>query len=172
MFSEASQRLADDHSALDEVLSGLRKALANGDVADSHARLDLFWARLAVHIRAEHLHLFPAIINGMSKSTDDQAGAPTQTEGQRAVERLRADHDFFMHELAAAIATLPDLNQVATMVNAVEKRLTTHNELEETQIYGLIGSILSQEEQAKLASQIDAELMKHPPRFSERTWVG
>lgn len=60
MLSQASQRLADDHGALDEVLSQLWKALDTGDVLVSHDKLDLFWARLAVHIRAEHLHLFPA----------------------------------------------------------------------------------------------------------------
>jgi len=183
MFSEASQRLADDHSALDEVLSGLRKALANGDVADSHARLDLFWARLAVHIRAEHLHLFPAIINGMSKSTDDQAGAPTRTEGQRAVERLRADHDFFMHELARAIGILRGLVKnldprtvqegmrlVRQAVLEVEKRLILHNELEEKQIYRWTETILTEREQAELATQISAELSNRPPRISPGAW--
>jgi hemerythrin-like domain-containing protein len=155
-FSQAGQRLVDDHEDLHRLLEQLKNALRELDSESVRSRLDLFWARLAVHIRAEHLRLFPAVISA----------APS------LVAQLREDHDFFMHELAAAIATLPDLNQVATMVNAVEQRLTTHNELEESQIYGLIGSILSQEEQAKLASQIDAELMKHPPRFSERTWVG
>jgi hypothetical protein len=59
MLSQASRRLADDHAALDEVLRQLQEPLDTADVAASHAQLDLFWARLAVHIRAEHLHLFP-----------------------------------------------------------------------------------------------------------------
>jgi hypothetical protein len=109
MLSQASQRLADDHVALDEVLSQLRKALDSGDVLVSHARLDLFWARLAVHIRAEHLHLFPAIIKGLSSMTEDQIVAPTLNEGRLVVERLRADHDFFMHELAQSVGILRDL---------------------------------------------------------------
>ena len=180
MFSEASQRLADDHSALDEVLSGLRKALANGDVADSHARLDLFWARLAVHIRAEHLHLFPAIINGLSKIPAGQAVAPTRNEGQQAIERLRGDHDFFMHGLARAIGILRDLMNnldpmtldegmrvVREAVLEVQNRLTIHNELEESQVYRWAETILTEQEQAELATRISAELANLPPRFSQ-----
>src|SRR6266567_6977294 len=138
MLSEASQRLADDHAALDEVLSQLRKALDTGDVAVSHARLDLFWARLAVHIRAEHLHLFPAVMNGLSDMTADHSVAPTLNQGRLAIKRLRADHDFFMHELARAIGILRDLvkatdreamRTVRDAVLDIEKRLIIHNEL-------------------------------------------
>ena len=58
-----------------------------------------------------------------------------------------------------------------SIVKAVEERLNAHNELEEQQIYALIGSNLSPEEQAQLASQVEEELMKHPPRFSTSTWI-
>jgi hypothetical protein len=183
MISEASQRLADDHSALDEVLGEFRKALETGDVAASHARLDLFWARLAVHIRAEHLHLFPAIINGLSNMTDDQALAPNRNKGQQAIERLRADHDFFMHELAQAIGILRDfakatdlravgegMRVVREAVLEIEKRLIIHNELEESQIYRWAETILSDQEQAELATRINAELANRPPRFSPGAW--
>lgn len=178
MLSAASKRLADDHSALDEVLSGLRKALDTDDVAASHARLDLFWARLAVHIRAEHLHLFPAIMNGLSKTADDQAVGPTRNEGQQTIELLRADHDFFMHELARAIGILRDLVKTADRhaihegmrlvreaVFGVEQRLIFHNELEETQIYRWANIILTEPEQDELATRISAELANPPPRF-------
>jgi len=46
MLSQASQRLVDDHAALDDLLGQLWAALESGDVACSHAKLDLFWARL------------------------------------------------------------------------------------------------------------------------------
>ena len=183
MISETSQRLADDHSALDEVLREFRKALDTDDVAASRARLDLFWARLAVHIRAEHLHLFPAIINGLSNVTDGQTVAPTRNEGRLAVERLRADHDFFMHELAQATGILRDLVQatdrraidagmrvVREAVLEIEKRLIIHNELEESQIYRWAETILSDQEQAELATRINAELANRPPRFSLSAW--
>ena len=155
MMSQAGRRLLDDHEDLHRLLEQLKQALRGMDSEATRSRLDLFWARLAVHIRAEHLRLFPAVKNA----------APS------VIAHLREDHDFFMRELASAIATLPDLEQVATIVKAVEERLTAHNELEENEIYALITSILSQEEQAQLASQVDEELKKHPPRFATSTWV-
>ena len=62
MLSQATTLLADDHSAVDKLLLSVRAALEAQDASRSHAALDLFWARLAVHIRAEHLHLFPAVL--------------------------------------------------------------------------------------------------------------
>ena len=154
--SQAGQRLVNDHADLHRLLEQLKKALREKDGDTARSTLDLFWARLAVHIRAEHLRLFPAVINA----------APS------VVAQLRDDHDFFMHELAAAMSKVADLEQVATIVKAVEERLASHNELEEREIYGLIASILSPEERTQLASQIDEELMKHPPRFATSTWLG
>lgn len=183
MLSQASQRLADDHVALDEVLSQLREALDTGDVLVSHARLDLFWARLAVHIRAEHLHLFPAVINGVSCASDEQTFALTLSEVQTSVERLRADHDFFMHGLAQAVGILRDLlkatdrqaldegiSTVSDAVLEIEKRLVLHNELEENRLYLWTTTILNQQEQADLARRVNAELGNRPPRFSPDAW--
>jgi hypothetical protein len=183
MLSQASQRLADDHVALDDVLKKVQEALVTGDVAASYARLDLFWAQLAVHIRAEHLHLFPAIINGLSSMTGDQIVAPTLNDGRRAVERLRADHDFFMHELPHAIGILRDLlkatdrdaidegtRSVRNAILEIEKRLIIHNELEENKIYRWATTILNEPEQADLATRINAELANRPPRFSLDAW--
>jgi len=156
MMSQAGGRLLDDHDDLHRLLEQLKRALAEMDSEATRSRLDLFWARLAVHIRAEHLRLFPAVKNATSPSV---------------IAQLREDHDFFMRGLASAIAAVPDLNQVATIVKAVEERLNAHNQLEEKQIYALISSNLSPEEQAQLASQLEEELMKHPPRFSTSIWV-
>ena len=163
-MAEVSLRLSDDHHAVSEVLEQLLTALENKDVQTSHSRLDLLWARLAVHIRAEHLHLFPAV-------TDRVA------EAQAIVKSLRADHDFFMHELARAIGILrelPDttkLAAVADTVRQVEERLATHNEIEENQIYRWSSTILSESEQAELLARINAELENRPPRFSEQAWA-
>ena len=164
MMAEVSLRLSDDHHAVSEVLEQLLAALENKDVQTSHSRLDLLWARLAVHIRAEHLHLFPAV-------TDRVA------EAQAIVKSLRADHDFFMHELARAIGILrelPDttkLAAVADTVRQVAERLATHNEIEENQIYRWSSTILSESEQAELLARINAELENRPPRFSEQAWA-
>jgi hemerythrin superfamily protein len=159
-MSEPRELLADDHEAVGEVLQQLLTALNNNDVQTSLAKLDLLWARLAVHIRAEHLHLFPAIAARVSN-----AGS--------VIEDLRADHDFFMRELARAIDVLRDgkLTSVLDTVREVEKRLALHNEIEEKQVYHWVGSVLSDSEQTALATRINAELEKRPPRFSVETWA-
>lgn len=168
MLPQPRQLLSDDHEAVGEVLKQLLAALENKDVPASYKTLDLFWARLAVHIRAEHLHLFPAI-------------ASKYSEAESVIENLRDDHDFFMRELAQAIAVLrelppaPDtsaasLTSLLESVRRVEKRLAAHNELEENKIYHLAGTILTEPEQLELASRINAELENRPQRFSLEAW--
>src|SRR5690242_4134902 len=103
-----STLLAHDHSELDAALADFVSALADGDAPRSLDALDLFWARLAVHIRAENLHLFPALLraaDAVRGSTPD-ASLPQPTEIRNLVAQLREDHDFFMIELAAAVKQL------------------------------------------------------------------
>jgi len=164
-MAEVRLRLSDDHEAVSKVLEHLLAALENNDVQMSHSRLDLLWARLAVHIRAEHLHLFPAVLDRVAESD--------LSEAQAIVKNLRADHDFFMHELARAIGILREdkLTGVADIVRKVEERLATHNEIEENQIYRWSSTILSESEQLELLTRINAELNNRPPRFSEQAWA-
>jgi hemerythrin superfamily protein len=182
MSSEAREILSDDHQAVHEVLEQLLTALTNKDVQASYSRLDLLWARLAVHIRAEHLHLFPAVIGRLTKSVD--AVAPDLAEAGATVEKLRTDHDFFMRELARAMGILRELPKrivsasdeakfaaVGDAVREVEKRLATHNEIEENQIYHWASTILTNSEQAELATHINRELENRPPRFSVDAWA-
>src|SRR6185437_4393778 len=85
-------------------------SVAKGDLDKSFDTLDVFWARLAMHIRAEHLHLFPATIaavDKLEKRNRTAAGrAPSAQTAREIIAQLRADHDFFMQELAAAITQL------------------------------------------------------------------
>jgi hypothetical protein len=160
------KQLSDDHQAVSEILKQLLTALNNKDVNASHAKLDLLWARLAVHIRAEHLHLYPTVMNRL-------------TEAQPIVEQLSIDHDFFMRELARAIGVLRELpaideaklTAVHNTVREIEKRLATHNEIEENQIYHWASTILTEPEETDLAARINAELENRPPRFSEEAWA-
>jgi len=161
MVLPVRQRLADDHDAVNEVLEQLLTALANKDLQASYSKLDLLWARLAVHIRAEHLHLFPAI-------------APRISAAQSTIDRLREDHDFFMRELGQAIAILREQSNftaVANTVREVEKRLATHNEIEENQIYQWSSTVLTEPEQLELLARINGELEHRPPRFSAEAWA-
>jgi len=164
-MAEVRLRLSHDHHAVGEVIEQLLTALENKDVETSYSRLDLLWARLAVHIRAEHLHLFPAVTDRLS-------------EAPLIIKNLRADHDFFMHELARAIGILRELPgndaklaAVADTVRKVEERLATHNDIEENQIYRWSSTLLSESEQLELLARINTELEKRPPRFSEQVWA-
>ncbi len=46
-------------------------------------KLDIFWARLAMHIRAEHLHLFPVTLKAL-ESKDD----PDYKAAAKAIDQL------------------------------------------------------------------------------------
>lgn len=157
--------LSDDHRAVAEIVNELLAALRDNDVAASFAKLDLMWARLAVHIRAEHLHLFPAVI---------ESSAP---DAESIVEQLRADHDFFMRELAGAVNILrehPDETRLASIHNViveVDNRLSTHNEIEEKKIYHWANTLLTEPQQTDLAARMKAELENRPSRFSVEAWT-
>lgn len=181
MLTPPGERLLHDHHEVGDLLKQLLAALLAKDLEVSHARLDLFWARLAVHIRAEHLHLFPSVLNRLKESGAD---AVKLSEAESVVENLRADHDFFMRGLAAAIAVLRDLHgtvdgpeqaarftSVLDSVQKIEKRLENHNEIEENQIYRWAGTLLTETEQMALAKQINAELEHRPPRFTLEAWA-
>ena len=159
-----------DHAELGDLLDELTAALGANDAARTHARLDMFWARLAMHIRAEHLHLFPAISRAASNS-NDRILAPDEPENTIAI--LRDDHDFFMRELSQAIAITRNakdniaeqLEEVRKKIAAVRARLVKHNEIEETGIYLWSNTLLSEAERSELASQVQKELENLPPRF-------
>jgi hypothetical protein len=124
-----------------------------------------------VHIRAEHLHLFPAVLAGLGE------------EARQIVVELRQDHEFFMHELAHAVETIRQLLTIAehhivkdrltdieNTILQVEQRLVKHNELEESQVYRWATSRLGPDEQAALTERIKRELENRPSRFTENTW--
>jgi len=166
-----------------DVLKQLLMALDNKDVETTYSKLDLLWARLAVHIRAEHLHLFPTVIRSLT-ATAGARGTSDLNEAQSMVEKLRSDHDFFMRELAQAVGILRELPQsiisanedakltaVGDAVREIERRLGIHDEIEENRIYRWSTTILTEQEQVELLARISAELDNRPPRFSMETWA-
>jgi hemerythrin-like domain-containing protein len=170
MNSKPDERLMHDHAELGDLLNELSAALEANDAARTHATLDMFWARLAMHIRAEHLHLFPAISRAASNG-NEQILPPDEPENTIAI--LRDDHDFFMRELSQAIAITRNakdniaeqLEEVRKKIVAVRARLVKHNEIEETGIYLWSNTLLSEAERSELASQVQKELENLPPRF-------
>lgn len=177
--TEAREVLSDDHQAVGELLEQLLSALANKDVESSYANLDLLWARLAVHIRAEHLHLFPTLLNRLTNTV-----TPEFQDAESLIDQLHTDHDFFMRELANAIGVLRHIHTrtltpadetklaaIGDTVREIEKRLLSHNEIEENHIYRAASIILTEPDQIELAARINAELVNRPQRFSAETWA-
>ena len=172
--------LVDDHAGVDALLRDLWREFDRGDARAVLEKLDFLWARLAVHIRAEHLHLFPALLAASeSRRRDGSGDAPSPGEVQTAVERLREDHDFFMRELAGAVNAArelaaqggpPDrerLQQIRARVSAVAERLVEHNRVEEQQVYLWPGALLAEAELDTLRAGVRREIDNLPPRFSE-----
>ena len=170
--------LEHDHEELGGILCDLFNALDRGDAEESFKRLDLFWARLGVHIRAEHLCLFPAVLNELNSGRKRcGGGAPSLDEARQTIAQLRTDHDFFMRELASAIKQMRDLRampdnltaanvlrDIRGRVVAVRHRLEAHNKLEEERVYRWVNQLLSLREQTHLAAKLRRELENLPPR--------
>ena len=96
--------LVGDHAEVDALLRGVMLAFDGGDAREVFSKLDYLWARLALHIRAEHLHLFPALLSAApAEGAGHTSGTPTAREVKDSVEGLREDHDHFMRELAEAV---------------------------------------------------------------------
>jgi hypothetical protein len=169
--------LEDDHESVGRLLDELRATLHAGtDARAAHRLLDEVWARLAVHIRAEHLRLFPAVLRAA------RADASLHAEAESAVSSLRRDHDFFMRELAAAVGALDALlsdpkgrdaeaeaGRILRAVEAVATRLEEHNAREESQVYAWADALLDAEARARLLADVRRELTNLPPRLSRRT---
>lgn len=170
-MSPGTFQLSDDHADVDVLLGDAIQKLKSGNVVEAFNALDLFWARLAVHIRAEHLHLFPA---ALAISENEPAALGTGSDVRDVIERLRGDHDFFMHELADAIKGMRSLDSgeklavmrdTATRLEAIKNKLSEHNSIEESQIYPL-HNFLSAAESDRLEQLIAKELAKLPRRFT------
>jgi hypothetical protein len=173
--------LAHDHAELGAMLKEVFAALnAGGDFEIAFARLDLFWARLAMHIRAEHLHLFLAILNVLENRADSEANnrALSLETAKNQIENLRADHDFFMHELGAAIKQIRTahekpsteraeiLQRIRQQLGEIKRRLNAHNEAEEAEVYKWAETLLGAAQRADLKAQMQRELENLPPRFA------
>lgn len=170
--------LVDDHAKVDALLRGLIRALDSGDAQEVVFRLDYVWARLAVHIRAEHLELFPALL-AAAEAAAGTPGAPTPREVHEAVGRLREDHNFFMRELAEAVngaralaaeggsRDAGRLEALKGRILAVANRLAEHNQVEEGQVYLWPELLLEEESRTRLYAETRREIENLPPRFKE-----
>ncbi|MDQ3816928.1 MAG: hemerythrin domain-containing protein [Acidobacteriota bacterium] len=172
-------RLEEDHRSLGDLIAQLCAALDERDVERSFERLDAVWARLAVHIRAEHLCLFPAILDAASKASASEDGGAQLEDTRTTINQLRRDHDFFMTELARVVKAIREirgsqnplmsgeqLRQVQQAVVAIKARLEEHNRVEEEQVYRWPAAFLSSSGRSELGECVRHELDNMPPRFA------
>ena len=169
------EQLATDHAELAALGRDLLDAFDRREAPEVLSKLDLMWARLAVHIRAEHLHLFPALL----AASEGASAGPTAREVEEATSRLREDHNFFMRELAACVEAvreqaagekttgLESLASIRLRVLGVFERLREHNRLEEEEVYQWPLALLSGVERDRQDAAVRRELENLPPRFAE-----
>jgi hypothetical protein len=176
MRAQVEFLLEDDHESLGRLLGELDLELAKSEPARALELLDLFWARLAVHIRAEHLHLFPALADVPVLVSTGGDGLPSASEVNDVLARLRSDHDFFMKELAQMMKIMRRLaanhtsdraehEDLRQRLSAIATRLEAHNQVEETQAYQWPTLFLDDEELAKLHARVAYEVANLPPRL-------
>jgi len=170
-MSAIHEQLENDHKELDILIDRTMAAIEAGDATETFANLDFFWARLGVHIRAEHLRLFPAVRDVAQRSSELE-NIP------EILGVLREDHDYFMTELARAMKAMRLVfsfgNEAETfavvreLLQGVIERLKIHNEIEEQQIYTLTGDAFLEPAAAEeLLSSVRAELGRYPNRFRD-----
>jgi DNA repair exonuclease SbcCD ATPase subunit len=177
--SSLKNLLEEDHASLGDLIAQLCAALDERDVEQSFARLDLVWARLAVHIRAEHLCLFPILLDAARQLSTREDSAPQFDEAQSAINQLRHDHDFFMVELARVVNIMREIENsressmieerfrdVQQTIISLKARLEEHNKLEEEQVYRWPAALLNSTRQARLAERVQREIENMPPRFA------
>jgi hypothetical protein len=168
--------LEPDHESLGHLLTGLQAELAKPDIRRGFELLDLFWARLAVHIRAENLHLFPALANASCALFTERQRLPTFETAQNVLRQLRSDHDFFMKELAQIVRTMrelvansqtnrKELEQVRRRLSVLAKRLEIHNQVEEEQAYTWPKLLFDDQATVEIGERLRHELENLPPRF-------
>ena len=177
MNNQVESLLEEDHASLGQLLTQLDAELRRPDIAHALDLLDLFWARLAVHIRAENLHLFPALATAPASLFTGKAGLPILEEVRNVVARLRSDHDFFMKELARMKkvareiragereAERKELEELRQRLAVIRQRLETHNRLEEEQAYVWPSLLFDETTITHLCDQLLHELENLPPRF-------
>ncbi len=177
MKNSVESLLEDDHSSLDQLLIELNAELIKPDINRAFELLDLFWARLAVHIRAENVHLFPALANADPSLFSGRGSLPSFEEAQSLLLRLRSDHDFFMKELAQIVkimreiiagqqTRLKEVKEIRQRMTIIKKRLEAHNRLEEEQVYIWPSLIFDDPTVIGLTKRLQRELENLPTRFS------
>ncbi len=174
--------LSHDHKELDMILAELDQAFDGMNTERSFELLDLFWGRLAVHIRAENVFLFPALMKAAERTQDSTSTKDTVTgqEIHKLLTQLREDHNFFMIELTTAIKKIRILRQenrsegleeIRNGIAPVLRRLEAHNALEESRVYRQAELLMDHSEQSMLDQSIQTDLENLPLRLRDPSFA-
>jgi hypothetical protein len=167
--------LIEDHREVDAILRRLFAAFDKVDAEEVGRHVDFFWARLAMHIRAENTHLFPAVLRAFSERA---GGVPPLESVEKSILSLDNDHNFFMRELGAAVRELFEMREdeageqakklaaLREKIEALRRRLELHNRQEEENVYEW-AETLGAAEITALNAKIQRELTNLPPRFQK-----
>lgn len=171
--------LKSDHEVLGEIVNQLKIQLGKPDLPWAFETLDLLWGSLAIHIRAENICLFPAILNAPRIKFGEGNNFPEYEEVKATIDNLRSDHNFFMTQLGSAMKELRGLmihpenysmqDTVADLrrrINSVSDLLRVHNETEEEIIYRWPSLLLDDETLNQLEVGVRTEIENMPPRFA------
>jgi hemerythrin-like domain-containing protein len=168
-----------DHQLMEEVLTDLIALLQKQDVNWAFDLLDLFATQLGVHIRTENVCLFPTILNAPREAFSSGEGLPSFEEVKSTIDKLRADHTFFVDQVSAAmrrirglmpqIDTNPStfeapLDEIRTAMAAVMERMQEHTQIEENQVYRWPELILPSDQYELLITVLASEVEKMPRR--------
>lgn len=175
MKNSVESLLEADHESLGQLIPMLDEEMEKHNFPRAFELLDLFWARLAIHIRAENLHLFPALDNAGALFTG-KGGLPTRDEAHNLLLQLRSDHDFFMKELAEMmkrargirVSEVDDFNwaeELRRRLVVLGKRLEAHNLIEEKRTYAWPALVFDEPTMLRLCERLRHELENLPPRF-------
>ncbi|MBK7292242.1 MAG: hemerythrin domain-containing protein [Holophagaceae bacterium] len=147
-------RLTADHGEIEGLFRDARMALERDLQAEAHTVVDRIWMRLAVHIRAEHKVVFPALVE-------------VRPDLQSVLQALHEDHDYFMSALAGAVKAMkgpsPDVALIRAALEAVGLRLDSHNAIEEETIYPAADE-LPREQRLQVLEDVSRELAFLPIR--------
>lgn len=168
--------MEQDHAEVDELYSAALDALDARDRQASLQRVDLFWARIAMHIRAEHLHLFPTVLR-LADATGGGGPETSLSDLPNVIERLRRDHNEFMDELIrtmklirASAAEDDGRSEILKLAReslaSVHRALEQHNRIEEERIYSLEELLNASGNANQLERLLRHEITNLPPRFA------
>lgn len=170
MSTVSNDLLSVDHAQVGVLIGDALLAFQDGSgMREAFEKLDLLWARLAIHIRAEHLHLFPAV----QKICEAEVPTGLSHIPERLL-RLRRDHDYFMHELAQLIKRMRTAtaendhvirHEARRIILEIRERLDEHNAIEENEIYPLALKFLPDANYEILIGSLKTELDNLPARF-------